>query len=102
MLEFFIAKKYLRTKHKLNFITIISILSTLGITIGVAALVIVISVFNGFSSLAKSMLLDFDPHIRIISLSKKTDANSIDQMYTYFEKIPEIKSYYPYLEDQDG
>ena len=53
MFELFIAKNYLRTKDKLNFISIISILSTLGITIGVAALIIVISVFNGFGDLAK-------------------------------------------------
>jgi lipoprotein-releasing system permease protein len=56
MFELFIAKRYLKSKHKLNFITIISILSTLGITIGVAALIIVLSVFNGFGSIVKTIL----------------------------------------------
>ncbi len=96
MFEFFIAKKYLGTKHKLNFITIISILSTLGITIGVAALIIVISVFNGFGSLAKSMLLNFDPHIRIIASAQSEF--EIDKVNSQLQRISEIKSYYPYLD----
>ncbi|MDP4175007.1 MAG: ABC transporter permease [Bacteroidota bacterium] len=74
--EFFIAKRYLRSKHKLNFITIISVISTLGITIGVAALIVVLSVFNGFGSLVTSILVNFDPHVRITAVS--TDA--YDQM----------------------
>ncbi|MBA4251852.1 MAG: hypothetical protein C0425_09655 [Chlorobiaceae bacterium] len=61
----FISLRYLFSKHKLNFITIISYLSITGITIGVAALIIVLSVFNGFSSLITSYLVNFDPHLRI-------------------------------------
>jgi len=97
MFEFFIAKKYLGTKHKLNFITIISILSTLGITIGVAALIIVISVFNGFGSLAKQMLLDFDPHIKIVSISENSK-ESFDNLNTILNNTNEVKSFYPYLD----
>jgi len=97
MFEFFVAKKYLGTKHKLNFITIISIISTLGITIGVAALVIVISVFNGFGSFAKSMLLNFDPHLRIV-LSSENPAENVDTLKNILSHTPEVKSFYPYLE----
>ncbi|VAX21415.1 Lipoprotein releasing system transmembrane protein LolC/LolE [hydrothermal vent metagenome] len=97
MFEFFIAKKYLGTKHKLNFITIISIISTLGITIGVAALVIVISVFNGFGSFARSLLLNFDPHLRIVSTSENSEEN-IDTLKNILSNTPEVKSFYPYVE----
>ena len=97
MFEFFIAKKYLGTKHKLNFITIISIISTLGITIGVAALIIVISVFNGFGSLAKEMLLNFDPHLRVVSISENSK-ESIGELNAILESTSEVKNYYPYLE----
>ena len=58
MLEFFIARRYLKSKHKTNLISVISIISAIGITIGVAALVIVISVFNGFGSLVTSILVN--------------------------------------------
>ena len=97
MFEFFIAKKYLGTKHKLNFITIISIISTLGITIGVAALVIVISVFNGFGSLARSMLLNFDPHLRII-LTSENHQESIDTLKNSLNNSAELKGFYPFVE----
>jgi lipoprotein-releasing system permease protein len=65
--EFFIAKRYLFSKKKFNFITVISLISVLGVTVGVAALIIVLSVFNGFSSKVTGMLINFDPHIRIES-----------------------------------
>ncbi|PIW68925.1 MAG: ABC transporter permease, partial [Ignavibacteriales bacterium CG12_big_fil_rev_8_21_14_0_65_30_8] len=68
--ENFIAKRYVISKNKLNFISIISILSTIGIMIGVAALIVVISVFNGFSSLVTSYLISFVPDLQIKIISK--------------------------------
>jgi lipoprotein-releasing system permease protein len=65
--EFFIAKRYLFSKRKFTFITIISLISILGVTIGVAALIIVLSVFNGFNKKVTDILVGFDPHIRIES-----------------------------------
>ncbi len=63
--ESFIAKRYLVSKHKVNFITIISIISILGITVGVAALIVVLSVFNGFGSLVSQYLMNLDPDVRV-------------------------------------
>ena len=71
MFEFYVAKRYLKSKHKVNYISIISLISTIGITIGVAALIVVLSVFNGFGSLVTSILVNFDPHIRISINSEK-------------------------------
>jgi len=53
------------TRRSHSFITIISLLSALGIMVGVAALVCVLSVFNGFSGVVTGILVSFDPHIRI-------------------------------------
>lgn len=63
--EQFIAKRYVRSRHRISFITIISFLSVGGITVGVAALIIVLAVFNGFSGLVHQLLQDFDPHLEI-------------------------------------
>lgn len=63
--ENFIARRYLASKRKIQFITIISFISIIGITVGVAALLIVMSVFNGFTGIVTSILIGFDPHIRI-------------------------------------
>jgi len=96
MFEFFIAKKYLRTKNKLNFISIISILSALGITIGVAALIIVISVFNGFGDLAKKMLIESQPHIRINNKSVAND--EIDGIQLLLKSNKQVSAFSPYLQ----
>lgn len=63
--ERFIAQRYIRSKRQLRFITIIMMVSVIGITVGVAALIIVLSVFNGFNGVVTSVLVSFDPHIRV-------------------------------------
>jgi len=97
MIELFIAKRYLRSKRKLNFITIISILSTLGITIGVAALVVVLSVFNGFGSLVSSILVSFDPHLRISVIDEQgySQTGDIEELLS---QTSGIKSHSAYVE----
>jgi lipoprotein-releasing system permease protein len=63
--EFFIAKRYLFSKRNINFITVISAISVIGVTVGVAAMIIVLSVFNGFAKKVTGILIGFDPHVRI-------------------------------------
>lgn len=97
MYELFIAKRYLRSKHKINFIGIISTISTVGITIGVAALVVVISVFNGFGTLVTDLLVNFDPHVRIIYLTENSAAKT-RALEEYLTGKEYVKSFSPYLE----
>ncbi|HLE56196.1 MAG TPA: ABC transporter permease, partial [Rhodothermia bacterium] len=65
--ELFIAKRYLVSKQKSGWITVITLISITGVTVGVAALIVVLSVFNGFNSLVTSILVGFDPHLRVES-----------------------------------
>lgn len=97
MFEFFIAKRYLKSKNKFSFITIISMLSTLGITIGVAALIVVLSVFNGFGSLVKSILVNIDPHVKINIVSSKA-ANYTNELEEILRKEQSVRSFYPFVE----
>ena len=94
--EKFISKRYLVSKHKLNFITIISILSVTGITIGVAALIVVLSVFNGFGSLVTSYLMNFDPDVRVEMTSEDamTHSNAAQKV---IRDNPEVKGISPYV-----
>jgi len=71
-LSFYIARRYLLGKKSQNAINIISGISILGITTGTMALVIVLSVFNGFDSVVKSLFNAFDPQIRISATEGKT------------------------------
>lgn len=64
-LPFFIARRYLFSKRKANFINIISVLSVGGVAFSTAALIIVLSVFNGLEDLLRTLNNSFDPQIKI-------------------------------------
>lgn len=64
-LSLLIARKYFLSKRKKNFINIISMLSIVGIAFSTAALVIVLSVFNGLGGLLRSLYTSFDPELKI-------------------------------------
>lgn len=64
-LSFNIAKRYLFGKKSTNAINIISAVSILGITVGTSALIIILSVFNGFEGLIKQLLNSFNPDVKI-------------------------------------
>jgi lipoprotein-releasing system permease protein len=63
--EYFIAKRYLGAKRKTGFISIITYVSIAGITIGVTALILVLSVMNGFEGEVRSRLIGADSHLRV-------------------------------------
>ena len=63
--ESFIARKYFRAKRRTGFISIITYVSIAGVTIGVTALILVLSVMNGFEAEVRSKLIDADAHIRL-------------------------------------
>ena len=77
-----IAWRYLLSKRSIAFVNVISFISIIGVTIGVAALIIVLSVFNGFGSLVSSILISFDPHLRIESV-KRAEAQAYDPIVQY-------------------
>ncbi|MBX2991713.1 MAG: ABC transporter permease [Bacteroidetes bacterium] len=74
--ERFIARRYIRSKQQTLFINIIMLVSVIGITVGVAALIIVLSVFNGFNRVVTDVLVAFDPHIRVLPAKGKSFAPS--------------------------
>lgn len=89
-LIFFIARRYAFSKHSLNFITVISGISIAGITIGVASLVIILSVFNGFQALVERYLVGFDPHLRI-SLAAHNKVQRHDMFVRHDTLIPTVR-----------
>ncbi len=66
--ELFIAKRYLLRGRKNSFISTISIVSTIGIAIGVAALIIALALINGFQSDIRGKILDSTAHIMLNNL----------------------------------
>ena len=78
-LEKEIAFKYLKTRKKDGFLNIISIFSFIGISLGVAVLIIVMSVMNGFRSELINKIVGFNSHITVKSYQNKISINEINQ-----------------------
>jgi len=94
--ERYIALRYLLSKKSVKFVSIISAISVIGVTIGVAALIVVLSVFNGFGSLVSSILINFDPHLRIES---RTPSDSViyQSILDDLSHRTEVKGYSPFV-----
>ena len=75
LFEIWIAYRYLRSRQEEGFISIVSLFSFLGITLGVATLIIVMSVMNGFREEMLSRILGLNGHA---SISISNDSLSID------------------------
>ena len=80
----FIAKRYLFAKKSHNVINIISAISAIGMAVGTAALIIILSVYNGFDSLIKTMMSNVEPDLLITPATGKTfvpDDSTYDWIY---------------------
>ncbi len=67
-----IARRYLISKKSHNLINVISLISVIGQAVGTAALIIVLSVFNGFEDVIKSLYSTFNPDFEITAKKGKT------------------------------
>ncbi len=86
-LAFKIAKRYLFGKKSINAINIITGISVIGISIGAAALILILSVFNGFEDLIRSNFNAFNPEIKITPAKGKYFEIDSD----FLQKISSIK-----------
>ena len=87
---FYIARRYLFSKKSTNVINIISAISVTGVAVTTMALVIVMSVFNGFHDLVASFFTSFDPQISVVPAKGKAVAAD-DPLLTQMKKLPEVQ-----------
>lgn len=93
-----IAVRYLRAKKGHTAVNIISIISVLGVVVTTAALVCVLSVFNGFHDLIKDKLSAVDPDIAIAATMGKTIADA-DSVVRVAQAVPGVQMAMPVVED---
>lgn len=93
-----IALRYLRAKKGHTAVNIISIISVLGVVVTTAALICVLSVFNGFHDLIKDKLSNVDPDIAITATMGKT-INDADSVMKVASSIPGVAKVMPVVED---
>lgn len=96
---FFIARRYVFSKKSTNAINVISAISVVGVAVGTMALVIVLSVFNGFHDLVASFFTNFDPQIELVPKQGKT-APADDPVLDKIRKMPQVNVSTDVLEDQ--
>lgn len=97
-LPLYIAKRYLISKKKQHIINIISGISVTGIIVGTMALIIVLSVLNGFSSLINFLFNSFDPDLKITAVEGKMfepNRNDIEKI----KNIPGVIHYAEVIEE---
>ncbi len=97
-LPVFIAWRYFKSGKSHHIINLISRISMVAIAVGTAALIVVLSVFNGFEDLVSSLFSTFDPDIKIeIREGKTFDAASLDRHR--IENLEGVISYTEVIEE---
>jgi len=96
---YYIAKRYIFSKKSTNVINVISIISVIGVAVATTALVIVLSVFNGFHDLVATFFTNFDPQIEVVPTKGKT-APADDPLLTKIRHLPEVDVATESVEDQ--
>ena len=95
----FIAKRYLFAKKSHNVINIISAISAIGMAIGTAALIIILSVYNGFDSLVRSMMSSVEPDLLITPSAGKVFVPE-GETYDWIYDQPSVKNMCGVLQEQ--
>ena len=96
--ELFIGLRYTRAKRRNHFISFISLISMLGMGLGVMALIVVMSVMNGFQKEIRDRMLGASPHLEVVA-----DGGRMDDWQTVLDKVsanPQVKAVAPYVSGQ--
>ena len=96
--ELFIGLRYTRAKRKNHFISFISLTSMVGIALGVAALIVVLSVMNGFQAELRSRILGVASHIEVTGLNNKL--NNWQSLLPQLKSNPNVIDVAPYITAQ--
>ena len=92
----FLSLKYLRPKR--TFLSAVTVLSVLGVLLGVAVLVIVLSVMEGFDAMWREKILSFNAHVTVHSWDRDAIRNDADAICDRLESIPGVTGAAPFLQ----
>jgi lipoprotein-releasing system permease protein len=96
--ELFVGLRYTRAKRRNRFISVISLISVIGITIGVAALIVVLSVMNGFQKELRTRILGVASHVQIAAFDGGlSDWRGVAQQAS---RVPDVIAAAPYINQQ--
>ena len=96
---FYIARRYLFSKKSTHAINVISGISVVGVAVATMALVVTLSVFNGFHDLVASFFTQMDPQLKVTPVKGKT-APVDDPILTEIRQLPDVEVATECLEEQ--
>ncbi|MBQ3699801.1 MAG: ABC transporter permease [Prevotella sp.] len=96
---FYIARRYLFSKKSTHAINVISGISVIGVAVASIALVVTLSVFNGFHDMVASLFTQMDPQLKVTPVKGKT-APADDPILTKIRRLPQVEVATECLEDQ--
>jgi lipoprotein-releasing system permease protein len=91
-----IALKYLRTKRRRGFISRVTAIAIVGTFVGVATLIVVLSLMNGFENELRSRIVEFNTHVIVFAPTPGSWA-SIDSVTALIKQIPDVVSASPFV-----
>lgn len=96
---FYIARRYIFSKKSTNAINVISGISVAGVAVATMAMVVTLSVFNGFRDLVASFFTAFDPQLKVVPITGKT-IMADDPVLTRIKQMPEVAVWSESMTDQ--
>lgn len=93
--EWFVSLRYLRAKRKQTFISVISFISIAGVTLGVAALIVVLAVMTGFHDGVRQQILGNVPHVMLQRHAE--GLADYEQLATKIQQHPHVESVAPFV-----
>jgi lipoprotein-releasing system permease protein len=98
--EWIVALRYLRAKRKQTVISVITVISVLGVSAGVAALIIALAINNGFQSSFQTTLLSATAHVGIQERNQEFGIDNWEQLAAKLRRLPHVTSATPALYGQ--
>lgn len=98
--EWLVAIRYLKAKRKQTVVSVITVISVLGVAAGVAALVLALAINNGFQSALQSSLLSATAHINIVERTPGYGIDNWHELIPRLRQIPHVVSASPGLYGQ--
>jgi lipoprotein-releasing system permease protein len=93
----FIALRYLRSRRHRGFISFITLIAVVGVTLGVAALIITLSVLGGFERTIKENVISFTAHLQLVGFQNQLLPNAPQAMEIVLSEFPEVRKMAPYV-----
>lgn len=95
--EWFIAKRFIRTHRRNGFLSFITTFAILGVMLGTAALIITLSILDGFEREIKDKVIGFTSHIQVQAFQNLPLRDYHSAVKTVLKKVPNVRSMTPYV-----